>query len=59
VILNAILPSYVPEDRLVVIRASEVTEVFNWAALVERLVGPPESLEPIAQPVTLFPTLWD
>ena len=59
VILNAILPSYVPEDRLVVIRASEITEVFDWAALVERLVGPPESLEPVAQPVTLFPTLWD
>jgi len=58
-ILNAILPSYIPEDRLVTIRASDVTEAFDWAALVERLVGPPESGEPVAKSVTLFPTLWD
>ena len=57
--LNAILPSYIPEDRLVTIRASDVTEAFDWAALVERLVGPPESGEPVAKSVTLFPTLWD
>ncbi len=58
-ILNAILPSYVPNDRLVTFKASQVTESFDWAGLVERLVGPPETGEPIAQPVTLFPTLWD
>ncbi len=58
-ILNAIIPVYVPEDRLVVFRASEITEEFDWATLVERLVGPPPSGEPIPQPVTLFPTLWD
>jgi nicotinamide riboside kinase len=59
-ILNAILPTYVPQERLVVIRASEVTEAFDWGALLERLVGPPEPGEiPIPQPVTLHPTLWD
>lgn len=58
-ILNAILPKYVPDDRLVTIKASDITESFNWAALLERLVGPPESKNPIPQPVTLFPTLWD
>ena len=36
-ILNAIVPNYVPDDRLVVLRASEVSETFDWAALVERL----------------------
>ncbi len=58
-ILNTLVPSYVPEDRLIVLRASEITETYDWAALVERLVGPPESTEPVPQPVTLFPTLWD
>ena len=60
VILNAILPNHVPRDRLVTIRASDVTESFDWASLVERLVGPvAPGEEPIPQPVTLFPTLWD
>jgi nicotinamide riboside kinase len=58
-ILNAILPNFVPSERLVTIRASEVTEAFDWAGLVERLVGPPPSGEPLAKSVTLFPTLWD
>ena len=58
-ILNAILPLYVPDDRLITFRASEVTEAFDWAGLVERLVGPPESGDQVPQSVTLFPTLWD
>jgi nicotinamide riboside kinase len=59
-ILNCLLPDYVPEDRLVLIRASEVTEDFDWGQLLERLVGPPEPGEPPRpQPVSLHPTLWD
>ena len=58
-ILNAIIPVYVPEERLVVVRASEITEQFDWATLVERLVGPPKVGGPVPKPVTLFPTLWD
>ena len=59
-ILNAIIPSSVPQDRLVTIRASEITEEFDWDALLERLVGPPGPGEqPAPKPVTLFPTLWD
>lgn len=58
-ILNTIIPKYVPEERLITIRASEVTEAFDWAAIVERLVGPAESGSPVPKPVTLFPTLWD
>lgn len=58
-ILNAIIPVYVPEERLVVVRASEITEQFDWATLVERLVGPPKVGDPVPKPVTLFPTLWD
>jgi nicotinamide riboside kinase len=41
-ILDRILPDYVPAERLIAIPASEVTETFDWAALVERLVGPPD-----------------
>ena len=58
-ILNAIIPVYVPQDRLVVFRASEITQDFDWATLVERLVGPPKVGDTVPQPVTLFPTLWD
>ena len=59
-ILNAIIPQYVPEDRLVAIQASQITEAFDWDALLERLVGPRQPGEqPIPKPVTLFPTLWD
>lgn len=59
-ILDCIIPQHIPEERLVTIRASEVTEAFDWAALVEQLIGPSslgEATEP--QPVTLHPTLWD
>ena len=58
-ILNAIIPIYVPVDRLVVYQASDITEDFDWGTLLERLVGPPETVDPVPQPVTLFPTLWD
>jgi nicotinamide riboside kinase len=59
-ILDTILPKYVPADRLVTIRASEITEAFDWSALVERLVGPPGPGErPVAKSATLHPTLWD
>jgi len=59
-ILDNILPSYVQDDRIVTIRASEVTETFDWGALIERLVGPPSPGEdPVPQSVTLHPTLWD
>ncbi len=58
-ILNAIIPLYVPEERLISYSASQITEDFDWGTLLERLVGPPPTDEPIPQPVTLFPTLWD
>ena len=59
-ILNAILPTYIPVDRLITIQASEITEGFDWAALIDRLVGNTEPLEPDrAHSVTLYPTLWD
>jgi len=40
-ILDEIVPAYVRPDRLMTLLASEVTEDYDWAALVERLVGPP------------------
>ena len=59
-ILNTILPIYVPDERLVTIPASEINEAFDWAALIDRLIGPQDSTEePVAQPVSLHPTLWD
>ncbi|MCP3973978.1 MAG: AAA family ATPase [bacterium] len=59
-ILDDMLPNYVRADRIVTVQASEVNEAFDWAALLERLVGPPEPGEqPVAQSVTLHPTLWD
>ena len=59
-ILDRILPGYIPDDRMITIPASEVTERFDWAGLVERLVGPPDpGLRDRVQPrfVRLGPTL--
>ncbi len=38
-ILDRLLPEYIPAERLITIRASEVSESFDWDAIVERLVG--------------------
>jgi hypothetical protein len=38
-ILNRILPTYVPADRLLEVRASDVTAEFDWWAVAERLAG--------------------
>jgi nicotinamide riboside kinase len=38
-ILDRILPDYVPADRLVNVRASDVTADFDWWAIAERLAA--------------------
>lgn len=38
-ILDRILPEYVPEQRLRLVRASEVTAEFDWWAVAEQLAG--------------------
>jgi nicotinamide riboside kinase len=38
-ILDRILPTYVPADRLLEVRASDVTAEFDWWAVAERLAG--------------------
>lgn len=58
-ILDVIIPKYVPADRLIELWASEVTESFDWAGLVERLCGPPPAGPVVERPVTWAPTLWD
>ncbi len=39
-ILNRIVPEYVSSDDLITLRASEITEAFDWDAIVARLLGP-------------------
>lgn len=58
-ILDQIIPLYVDSDRLIEIRASEISEAFDWAGLLERLCGPPSVLDPEPKPVSFAPTLWD
>ena len=58
-ILDLIIPKYVDPDRLVELWASEVTDSFDWAALLERLCGPPPQGRREPKPVTYSPTLWD
>ncbi len=58
-ILDVIVPQYVAPDRLVELRASEVTEEFDWESLLERLCGPPPQGAPEPKPVSYAPTLWD
>ncbi|MDG2262612.1 MAG: AAA family ATPase [Actinomycetota bacterium] len=57
-ILDLIIPQYVDPDRLVEIRASEITETFAWGPLLERLCGP-ETDDADPKPVEYSPTLWD
>jgi nicotinamide riboside kinase len=38
-ILDRVLPELVPADRLVTLRASEITSRFDWFAVVERLAA--------------------
>jgi nicotinamide riboside kinase len=58
-ILDIVVPSHVDVDRLITIRASEVTEAFEWNAILERLVGPIAAEAAVPHRVTSFPTLWD
>lgn len=37
--LDRIVPEYVPEERLILVKASEVNEAFDWRSIVEHLVG--------------------
>jgi hypothetical protein len=38
-ILDRVLPELVPPDRLVTLRASEITSRFDWFAVLERLAA--------------------
>jgi nicotinamide riboside kinase len=58
-ILDVIIPKYVPDDRLIEMPASMVTDSFDWPGLVERLCGPPPDSPVDTPPVTFIPTLWD
>ena len=59
-ILDWIIPEYVDANRLVELRASEISETFDWTSLVERLCGPVAVEAPAdPKPVALAPTLWD
>ena len=58
-ILDVIVPQYVDSSRLVELRASDITEGFDWAALLDRLCGPVTDGTPDVMPVSYIPTLWD
>lgn len=58
-ILDLIIPKYVPADRLIELCASEVTDSYDWAGLVERLCGPPAPGATPVEPAPFTPTLWD
>lgn len=58
-ILDLVIPQHVPEDRLIELWASEVTDSFDWAGLVERLCGPPEETPAPPRADEVAPRLWD
>lgn len=58
-ILDQIIPLYVPDDRLIELRASEISEVTDWAPMIERLCGSAQPDDPEPKPPTLKPTLFD
>ena len=58
-ILDVIIPRYVDPERHVELRASEITEDFDWAGLLERLCGPAVANDAEPKPVSYVMTLWD
>jgi hypothetical protein len=52
-ILDMIIPKFVPQDRLIELWASEVTDSYDWPSLVERLCGPPLRGPVVEQPVSV------
>ena len=58
-ILDLIIPQYVDEDRLIELKASQITEEFDWTMILERLCGPTTELQPETKAISLSPTLWD
>jgi len=58
-ILDVILPQFVDMDRVIDLRASEISESFDWAMLLERLIGPSVAEGMSEQQVAYAPTLWD
>lgn len=58
-ILDLIIPQFIDPDRLIELGASEISESFDWAGLLERLCGPAPQGEPVPKPVVYAPTLWD
>jgi nicotinamide riboside kinase len=57
-ILDLIIPRFVEPDRLVELKASEISESFDWPGLLEQLCGPAPQGQPDPKPVTYAPTLW-
>lgn len=58
-ILDLIVPKYVDPDKLVELRASDITEGFDWGPLLEQLCGPLGKDKPEPKTITYAPTLWD
>jgi nicotinamide riboside kinase len=58
-ILDTILPQHVPVEKMVSIRASEITQDFDWNTLLDQVVGPPSTTNTVTRTVSLTPTLWD
>ncbi len=58
-ILDLIIPQYVDPGRLVELKASEISDAFDWPGLLESLCGPVPHGRPAPKPVTYTPTLWD
>lgn len=58
-ILDVIIPQFVEPTKLIELKASEVSESFDWSGLLELLCGPLEHQHPEPKPITLTPTLFD
>ena len=58
-ILDMVIPRYIDPERLIELRASQVTEFFDWAGLIDQLCEPLSVKDPDPKPVSYTPTLWD
>jgi len=58
-ILDLVIPQFVEPEKLIELKASEVSETFDWTGLLERLCGPAREANPEPKPITLTLTLFD
>jgi len=58
-LLDLLVPQFIDDDHLVELKASEITDTFDWSGLLEQLCGPLPEEQREPQTTVFAPTLFD